>query len=302
MQTDHRHYIQLFISYLKFEKRYSEHTIIAYQNDLTYFWDFLSQTYQINSPSEVSYQFVRSWLARLKDENISSRSINRKISSLKSFFKYLIKTGALETNPMTKVVSPKANKRLPAFLKESDIEKLQSNKEAFEGENPWKILNAGLLTELFYVTGMRLSELIGLKESQVDFSRRQIKVLGKGNKERIIPLTNETLKSIEAYCALKRKEFAEFAEELLVTEKGKKLYPKYTYLLINKQLSAIPTLDKRSPHVLRHSFATHLMNKGADINAVKELLGHSNLAATQIYTHNTIEKLKEVYKKAHPKS
>ncbi|MBK7099178.1 MAG: tyrosine-type recombinase/integrase [Sphingobacteriales bacterium] len=191
---------------------------------------------------------------------------------------------------------------MPSFLKETDIEKLQSNKEAFEGESPWKILNAGLLTELFYVTGMRRSELIGLKESQVDFSRKQIKVLGKGNKERIIPLTNETLKSIETYCALKRKEFAEYAEELLVTERGKKLYPKYAYLLINKQLSAIPTLDKKSPHVLRHSFATHLMNKGADINAVKELLGHSSLAATQIYTHNTIEKLKEVYKKAHPKS
>lgn len=306
MQLDYRQNIQKFVNHLKFEKRYSEHTILAYSNDLTGFWDYVAMNYNISNASEVNYQFIRSWLAFLKEKNITSKSINRKISTLKSFFKFLIRQGDLEINPMTKIISPKISKRLPSFIKETDIDKLKKPMSPLAGEDEfkehWKIVNTQMLISLFYATGMRLSELINLKESQLDFSRRQVKVLGKGNKERIIPLTTQTIDAIKDYYGLKRKSFAKFADELLVTEKGKKMYAKYAYLLVRAQLGNIPTLDKKSPHILRHSFATHLVNNGAEINAVKELLGHSSLAATQVYTHNTIEKLKEVYKKAHPKA
>lgn len=294
-------YIQSFLNYLKYEKRYSVHTITAYKNDLETFWQYVFQNYGETELTDISYQFVRSWLVAIKEkDDLTSRSINRKISSLKSFFKFHIFTGNLKQNPMTRVISPKVSKRLPVFIKEEDISKLSQAAEA--ATEDWKSLNASMLISLFYSTGMRLSELIQLKETNIDFSRRQLKVLGKGNKERSIPITIETVEKIKNYQKLKYKEFGTIVPELLVTEKGKKLYPKYAYLLVKKQLSAIPTLDKKSPHILRHSFATHLMNNGAEINAVKELLGHSSLAATQVYTHNTIEKLKEVYKKAHPKA
>ena len=202
--------------------------------------------------------------------------------------------------PTSSLIAPKVSKRLPVFVKESEtkalIETLNNSSE------DWKSLNARMLFILFYATGMRLSELIGLKERQLDLGRSQVKVLGKGNKERIIPLGAEVIAHIREYQDLKRKEFGQTGEELLVTEKGKKLYPKYAYLLINTYLSQASTLDKKSPHVLRHTFATHLLNGGADLNAVKELLGHASLAATQVYTHNTIDKLKAVHKKAHPKA
>ena len=244
---------------------------------------------------------VRSWLAELKENEITAKSINRKISSLKSFYKFHLKTGTIEQSPMGKIISPKISKRLPVFIKEEDTRNL-INISGLVTEN-WKSLNTYLLVSLFYGTGMRLSELINLKESQVDFARRQIKVLGKGNKERIIPVTDELLKTVRDYIQQKKKEFEKPDNTLLITEKGKKMYAKYAYLLVNTVLdSTIKTLDKKSPHVLRHTFATHLMNNGASLNAVKELLGHSSLAATQVYTHNTIEKLKNVYKKAHPKA
>lgn len=293
-------HISIFISHLKFEKRYSQHTIIAYEGDLSEFSVFLLSTFGELPLSEVSYQHIRSWLAELKEGGLSSKSINRKISALKSFFKFHLKLGNIRSNPTTKVVTPKVNKRLPAFVKEEDLHQLTHALKM--STEDWKSLNGYMLVHLFYATGMRLSELINLKERQIDFSRRQVKVLGKGNKERSIPLASEILDSIQRYMDLKRKEFAEYAEELLVTEKGKKMYPKYAYLLVKKQLSQIPTLDKKSPHVLRHTFATHLVNKGAELNAVKELLGHASLAATQVYTHNTIEKLKEIYRNAHPKA
>lgn len=206
----------------------------------------------------------------------------------------------IETSPMTKVISPKIGTRLPVFVKEEDTQKLL-NTLSRSTEN-WRTLNAKMIITILYSTGMRLSELINLKEKQVDFARSQIKVLGKGNKERIIPISAELGNSIREYQQLKRKEFEKAEEVLLVSEKGKKLYPKYAYLIVNQHLGEVSTLDKKSPHVLRHSFATHLMNNGADLNAVKELLGHSSLAATQVYTHNTIEKLKDIHKKAHPKS
>lgn len=292
--------IQPFVGYLKFEKRYSHHTITAYQADLYEFIDFVKIQYGDTDLASINHGAVRSWLAQLKEQGLTAKSLNRKISTLKSFFKYLLKNGIIEISPMAKVISPKTGKRLPVFVKEEEtqllLDSLNSSTES------WRSLNARLIITIFYATGMRLSELINLKEKQVDFARSQIKVLGKGNKERIIPVSDKLINIISEYQQLKRKEFETAADVLLVSEKGKKLYPKYAYLIVNQYLGNSSTLDKKSPHVLRHSFATHLMNNGADLNAVKELLGHSSLAATQVYTHNTIEKLKDIHKKAHPKS
>jgi integrase/recombinase XerC len=292
--------IQSFLDYLKFEKRYSANTLVSYQTDLTDFFGYLNSQFGDTPLKKINQTFVRSWLAGIKDKGLSSKSVNRKISSLKSFFKYHLKTGTIDTTPMANVISPKISKRLPVFVREDDTKKLVDALN--QSTDDWKSLNAKMLITIFYETGMRLSELIMLKENQIDFSRSHIKVLGKGNKERIIPVSKNTISSIRNYQQLKKKNF-EYADDfLLVTDKGKKIYPKYAYLLVNQYLGQASTLDRKSPHVLRHTFATHLMNNGADLNAVKELLGHSSLASTQVYTHNTIEKLKDVYKKAHPKA
>ena len=292
--------IQSFLDYLKFEKRYSPHTILSYQTDLIDFFNCMDKTYGPLKLAEITHGFIRTWLAGLKEQGLSSRSINRKISSLRSFFKYHLKRGEIAVVPTANIVSPKISKRLPVFVKESETAALLTSLN--QSAEDWKSLNAKMLITLFYATGMRLSELIGLKEKHLDLGRTRIKVLGKGNKERVIPVSPEVVQCIRDYQQWKKKEFAETEDTLLVTEKGKKLYPKYAYLLVNKYLAQASTLDKRSPHVLRHTFATHLMNNGADLNAVKELLGHASLAATQVYTHTTIEKLKDVHKKAHPKA
>lgn len=289
-----------FLDYLKFEKRYSVHTLVSYEGDLRDFFDFLELTYGPTALPDITYTMIRSWLAGLKENGLSSKSINRKISSLKSFFKYHLRLGAIRQAPTANVISPKVKKRLPVFVKESETEALMKTVSTVSED--WKSLNGKLIILLFYATGMRLSELIGLKESQLDAARGQVKVLGKGNKERIIPVSPSLLRDLLGYQQLKRKEFETPADTLLVTEKGKKLYPKYAYLLVRAHLETAGTLDKKSPHVLRHTFATHLMNNGADLNAVKELLGHASLAATQVYTHNTIDKLKDIHRKAHPKA
>lgn len=293
--------IQSFVSYLKFEKRYSAHTIRSYHDDLVQFFSFLDTQFGVFKLKDISQSFVRSWLASLKDDDITGRTINRKISTLKSFFKYHLKQGSLENTPMYNISSPKISKRLPVFIKEKDLADLarvlKTNTEDWDG------LNTKMLITVFYSTGMRLSELINMKEKQVDFSRKQFKILGKGNKERIIPAGTELLAIIKEYINEKRKVFEKADDVLLVNNKGKKLYPKYAYNLVRSILTEeVKTLDKKSPHVLRHTFATHLMNNGANLDAVKELLGHASLASTQVYTHNTIEKLKNVYKKAHPKA
>lgn len=293
-------YIAPFLRYLRFEKRYSAHTAEAYQTDLRDFEDYINLQYDIQALQDVLFVHIRSWLAALKEQDLSAKTIKRKISALKSFYKFQIKIGEVIENPMVKVVAPKVSKRLPVYIKENDIDALRTSMAAYSED--WKSFNAYVIINLFYATGMRLSELIHLKESNIDVGRKQIKVLGKGNKERNIPIGNDLISILEEYIREKRKAFHPLPEELLVTEKGKKLYSKYTYLLVKKHLETIPTLDKKSPHVLRHTFATHLVNNGAEINAVKELLGHSSLSATQVYTHNSIEKLKEVYKKAHPKA
>jgi len=292
--------VRSFLDYLKFEKRYSIHTLTSYQADLVEFFDYLELQFGRIALKGIDHNYVRSWLANLKEKNLTSKSINRKISSLKSFFKYHLRTGTIEATPMSKVISPRMNKRLPVFMKEEDTERLLTALSL--STDSWKTLNAKMLISIFYATGMRLSELINLKEKQIDFSRSRIKVLGKGNKERIIPVSKDVIGNIADYQQLKKKNFERTDNTLLVTEKGRRLYPKYAYLLVNRVLGTASTLDKKSPHVLRHTFATHLMNNGADLNAVKELLGHSSLSSTQVYTHNTIEKLKDIHKKAHPRS
>jgi integrase/recombinase XerC len=292
--------IKPFIDYLKFEKRYSQHTIRSYRDDLLQFSRFLANEFGVISIEDINSTFIRSWLASLKDNTLSSKSINRKISVLKSYFKYQLKTGVLENMPVANIALPKNKKRLPVFIEQKDIGNLFSRIE-FAGD--WKGRTDKLLLLIFYNTGMRLSELVNLKESNVDPAGFVIKVLGKGNKERIIPISQSLNKEIKSYSMAKKALFESFDEVFLLIDKsGKKLYPKYVYLAVRKYLSVISTVDKKSPHVLRHTFATHLSNNGADLNSIKELLGHSSLAATQIYTHNTIEKLKDVYKKAHPKA
>jgi len=297
---NHHLLLQPFLDYLMFEKRYSHHTIISYQTDLIGFFDFVVVQFGETPLEQVSHTFVRSWLASLKDEGLSSKSINRKISTLKSFFKFQVKVGVVKQTPMTKVVAPKAEKRLPNFVADKDIVTLF---EHVEFPDTWKGQTERLLMMVFYQTGMRLSEAIQLKESGVNFSTNTLKVLGKGNKERVIPIQPALKEQLIAYLDKKKAALENSHGDLLfLTEKGKPLQPRSVYASVKNYLSLVTTIQKRSPHVLRHTFATHLMNNGADLNAVKELLGHSSLAATQVYTHNTIEKLKNIHKKAHPKA
>jgi len=292
--------IQPFIDYLKFEKRYSAHTIRSYQDDLIQFIDFQSLQFGVSQIPEITPAFIRSWLASLKDQGLTSRSINRKISSLKSFYKYQLRNGVVEKSPMSAIASPKAGKRLPVYVERQDMAALA---EEIRFPDNWEGWTDRLILTLFYLTGIRLSELVNLKEKQVDSGNRTIKVLGKGNKERVIPVSPQLIGQIGEYIQKKKAELEEPDREyLLVGKGGKKLYTKYIYRTVHKYLAQVTTLEQKSPHVLRHTFATHLTNSGADLNSVKELLGHASLAATQIYTHNTIGKLKDVYKKAHPKA
>lgn len=290
--------IQEFLNHLRFERRYSEHTIIAYQNDLEQFGQFLISQFDGPSLGTVNATFIRSWLAEQKEEKISSRTINRKISSLKSFFKYCLKTDAIKQSPMGSIVSPRTSKRLPVYVEKKDMEQMFAY---LPFSDDWKGRTERLVLLLFYSTGMRLSELIHLKQSQIDPANGQLKVLGKGNKERILPIAPALMEQLVAYLNDRSIEWADIPQ-FFVSEKGRPLQPRFVYGFVNARLKEITTIEKKSPHVLRHSFATHLMNNGADINAVKELLGHSSLAATQVYTHNSIEQLKAVYKKAHPKA
>ncbi len=284
-----------FITYLSSEKRFSEHTIKSYTTDLKQFTSFLSSEFQIiDEINEISFQIIRTWIASLLEKGINPRSVNRKISTLKTYFKFLIREGELVENPMTKVVAPKSKKRLPVFIEEDQIASLLNEvqfEEGFVGQRN------KLIIELFYVTGIRLSELINIKISDVDFNNQSIKVLGKRNKERIIPLSSNVVNDLNIFIENNQKN-----KYLFTNLEGEKLYNKLVYRLVNKYIGEISSVNKKSPHILRHTFATHMLNNGADINAIKELLGHANLSATQVYTHNTIEKLKTVYKQAHPRA
>ena len=284
-----------FIKYLSAEKRFSEHTITSYSTDLDQFSIFLSEEYQIsNEVSEISFQIVRSWIASLLEKGVTPRSVNRKISTLKTYFKFLIRENAISESPMLKVVAPKSKKRLPVFIEENQIENLLNEvefDEGFIGERD------KLIIELFYVTGIRLSELINIKIFDINFSNSLIKVLGKRNKERLIPLSINIVNELQTF--VKKHNLNNY---LFTNLGGTKVYTKLVYRVVKKYIGKISSVNKKSPHILRHTFATHMLNNGADINAIKELLGHANLSATQVYTHNTIEKLKTVYKQAHPRA
>ena len=291
--------IQEFLNYITFQKRYSKNTILSYENDLTSFFEFIFLEYGIIDIKEIRTSMIRTWLASLKENKISSRTINRKISSLKSFFKYELKTQNLDVSPVVSISSLKVSRQLPSFIDEKEIDTLLKNDffpSTFKGQTDY------LIFEILYQTGIRRSELITLKEKHIDRSSCTIKVLGKGNKERLIPVNRQLLTTIDEYISEKRKQFSDLAESfLLVNRNGRKLYAKYVYNVVKANLGNVSN-QRKGPHALRHSFATHLINNGAPINAIKDLLGHSSLAATQIYAHNTIEKLKEVHRQAHPKS
>jgi len=291
--------IQPFLDYLKFEKRFSQHTVSSYETDLVSFFDYIITQYGTMPIPDISHVFIRGWLASLKDDGLTAKSINRKISTLRSFFKYQLKLGVIAQTPMTKIIAPKIEKRLPQFVADKDMGTLLNH---VEFGDDWAGKTERLLIQLLYHTGMRLSELINLKEGNVNAANHTLKILGKGNKERVLPVSSELVKAVQDYIAEKRTVFPENREFVLCSAKGKQLAPRAVYTSVRKYLSLITTIEKRSPHVLRHTFATHLTNNGADLNAVKELLGHSSLAATQVYTHNTIEKLKNIYQKAHPKA
>lgn len=292
--------IARFLAFLQFEKRYSPHTIASYQIDLLQFFDFLQYQFDGLPQEQVSSSVVRSWLASLKEDGISAKSINRKLSSLKSFFKYQLKTGTLTATPIVQITAPRIGRKLPVYVEEEDISRLL--KQVYFPEDYRGRLEK-LIIEIFYHTGMRISELLSLRESYFDPANNTLKVLGKGNKERILPLSRPMTENITRYLCEKRTLAVDCdAVHLLVNTKGKKLSAAYVRSVVKTYLSEVTTIQKKSPHVLRHSFATHLMNHGADLNSVKELLGHASLAATQIYTHNTIEKLKDIHKKAHPKA
>lgn len=290
-----------FFRYLENEKRYSKHTITAYKKDLSQFQVFLSVFSENLAIHAAQHTHIRSWMVELVNQGISTRSVNRKLSTLRSYFNFCLKRQLIDRDPTLKILPPKTEKKLPSIIQQAPLEEflLEDNIG-----NSYECLRDRLIIELLYSTGMRRSELIELKDTDIDRSLSQLKVLGKGSKERVIPISKSIKLKIDLYNEVKVDTFSdtEVDEFLFLTSKGKKMYPKMVYNLVTKYMKKISTSKNRSPHVLRHSFATHLMNNGADLNAVKELLGHSSLSATQVYTHNSIEKLKEVYQRTHPKA
>ena len=294
--------IKMFTEYLRLERRSSEHTVKSYETDLLQFRDFICGNSNGTSASEYfTDKNVRMWMMSLKESGMSSRSINRKLSSLKAFANYLKKVGKMDRNPMSKISSQKTSKRLPEFVAENDMDKMTTADfypEGFAGKRD------EFMVELFYATGMRLSELINLKHLDFMPAERQVKVFGKRSKERICPLNDYIINRYNEYLELKKQQGFDVSSQawLLVTDKGEKLYGKFVYRKITHYLDEVTSIDKKSPHVLRHTFATQMLNNGADLNSIKELLGHASLSATQVYTHNTFEKLKTVYKQAHPRA
>lgn len=290
--------VDSFLKYLQFEKRYSLKTVTSYRTDLAQFREFLSTEFE-SYPQDASHAMVRSWIVKLVDEQLDSVSVNRKIACLRSFFKFLLKQESVTKDPMEKIKILKTKKKLPHFVQENDMEKMLDH---FEFNKDYEGVRDRLILELFYGTGMRLSELINLHDNQINLRDRTMKVLGKRNKERVIPFNKSLASLLNDFKKIRNKEIGKKSSHLIVTQSGDPLYPMLVNRIVKKYLRMFSGVEKKSPHVLRHSYATHLLNKGAEINAVKDLLGHSSLAATQVYTHNSMEKLKRVFDQAHPKA
>lgn len=289
-----------FLQYLQIHKRYSSHTVRSYKNDLEQFFLFLTENGYSAEPEKITSHQIRSWMVVMLENGIEPSSIHRKISCLRVFFRYLRKEGIICSDPLEKVVLPKQKKRLPGFVSEDALNTLFDS-SGF-GDNYEGVRN-GTMMEMLYFTGIRRSELIGLCLKDIDLIEATLKVTGKRNKQRIIPLTRTFTERLKAYINVREETFPGCRENwLFLTGKGNKLYDKIVYNIVRKHLAMVTTMEKKGPHILRHTFATHMLNRGADLNTIKEFLGHANLAATQIYTHNTFEKLKKIYKQAHPRA
>lgn len=295
--------MDLFFTYLRSERRYSPNTLLSYQTDLRQFSDYLRATYELDEPAQADHTLIRSWVVTLMQQNLGPRTVNRKIACLRSYYKFLLTTGVIGRNPMLRIKAPKMAKKLPDFVPEDSLNGLLNS---FEFPDTLAGRRDQLILELLYGTGIRLSELLGIRPDDVSLAARTVRVTGKGNKQRLVPLNPTLVTVLTSYIAFHQREFGvkgNAQSVLLVTDKGEPLYEKLVYRTVKHYLSQITTASSQQhPHVLRHSFATHLLNKGADLNAIKELLGHANLAATQVYTHLSIDKLKSVFEQAHPKA
>ncbi|HNX88233.1 MAG TPA: tyrosine-type recombinase/integrase [Paludibacteraceae bacterium] len=288
-----------FIQYLQYEKNYSSHTVLSYHTDLIQFCDFLQIAPDDFNPKEIQADIIRQWVLKLLDGKNTARSISRKISTLKSFWKFLQLHGLAEQNPTLKIVLPKTKKTLPAFYKQNEMEQVMAETKVLHS---YEQVRDHLIIRLLYECGLRVSELVSLVDQDFEVESKQLKVLGKRNKQRIVPMSNELSEKISEYKVLRNKELKRFDNSLFVLISGKSMYTKAVYNIVHREMSKVSTLHKQSPHVLRHTFATSLLNNGADINAVKDLLGHSSLAATQVYTHVTFSELNKIYKQAHPRA
>ena len=291
--------IKSFLDYLRYERNYSEKTVLAYSEDIKQLQEFAQEEYGRFNPLEVEAELIREWIVSLMDRGYTSTSVNRKLSSLRSFYKYLLRQGEVTKDPLCKITGPKNKKPLPVFLKESEMNKLLDETDFGEG---FKGYRDRLIIEVFYATGIRLSELIGLDDKDVDFSASLLKVTGKRNKQRLIPFGDELRELMLGYINIRNEMIPERSEAFFVRENGERLYKNLVYNLVKRNLSKVVTLKKRSPHVLRHTFATTMLNNDVELGAVKELLGHESIATTEIYTHATFEELKKVYKQAHPRA